>query len=87
MSKKSFVVILILSVVVTYGAAYVDAMMNTSANRAGIPFKFGSYVLFGEARTNYLVLALDIIFWFVVLWGIWKAISYFSGRAGQEPQK
>lgn len=83
MSKKAFVVILVLSVVVTYGVALVDAVMNTSANQAGLPFKFGSYVLFGEANTNYPVLILDIAFWFVVIWIIWKTISYISGRAGR----
>lgn len=83
MSKKAFVVILVLSVVVTYGAAFVDALMNTSANQAGLPFKFGSYALFGTASTNFLTLFLDIIFWFAVIWGIWKIISYFSGRVKQ----
>lgn len=74
MSKKSFVVILILSVVVTYGVAFMDAMVNTSANQAGLPFKFGGYVLFGEASTNYPLLILDIAFWFVVIWGSWKVL-------------
>lgn len=82
-SPKAFVVILVLSVVVTYGVAFVDALMNTSANQAGLPFKFGTYTLFGTAGTNYLTLFLDIVFWFVVIWGIWKIISYFSGRAKQ----
>lgn len=72
MTKKSFVVILILSVITTYGLGIIDALANSSANQAGLPFKFGSYALFGTARTNYSILILDIIFWFAVIWGIWK---------------
>ncbi|MBU1031838.1 hypothetical protein KKE03_02885 [Patescibacteria group bacterium] len=75
MSKKSLAILLILSVVVTYGTAFVDAITNTSANQAGLPFKFGSYVLFGEASTNYPLLVLDIAFWFVVIWVIWKVLQ------------
>lgn len=74
MTKKAFVIILILSVVVTYGVAFVDAIVNTSANRAGLPFKFGSYVLFGQADTNYLLLFLDIAFWFLAIWGAFKIL-------------
>lgn len=73
-SKKAFIVLLILSVVVTYGVAFIDASMNISANQAGLPFKFGSYVLFGTASTNYSTLFLDIVFWFIVIWGIWKIL-------------
>ena len=83
MTIKAFVIILVLSVVVTYGVAFVDAVMNTSANQAGLPFKFGSYVLFGEANTNYTGLILDIVFWFVVIWGVWKAITYLLDRGGR----
>lgn len=75
MSKKSFIVILILSIVVTYGVALMDATINISANKAGLPFKFGSYVLFGRANTDYLLLFLDIAFWFVIIWGVWKLVS------------
>ncbi|MBI2613264.1 MAG: hypothetical protein HYW62_00610 [Candidatus Levybacteria bacterium] len=72
MTKKSLVVISILSIVATYGFAIIDALANPSANQSGLPFKFGSYALFGTASTNYSVLVLDIAFWFVVIWGIWK---------------
>lgn len=72
MTKKAFVVILILSVVVTYAVAIVDASINTSASKSGFPFKFGSYSLFGSASTDSGLLLLDIIFWSVVLWVTWK---------------
>lgn len=68
MTRKSFVVILILSVVVTYGLGIIDALSNPSANKAGLPFKFGFYALFGTAYTNYSALISDIIFWFLIIW-------------------
>lgn len=80
MTRKSFVVILILSIAVTYGLGIVDALINSTSNQAGLPFKFGSYALFGTASTNYSILILDIIFWFLVIWGIWKLMSKKSGR-------
>lgn len=75
MSKKGLVIILILSVVVTYGVAIADALMNPSASQAGLPLKFGSYALFGTASTNYLTLFIDVVFWFVIIWLVWKVIS------------
>lgn len=78
MSKKAFVVILILSVIVTYVVAIIDAIMNTNANQAGLPFKFGSYTLFSTATTNYPFLLLDIAFWFVIIWVIWKILLKLS---------
>lgn len=80
MNKKSFVIISILSVIVTYGLGIMDALVNSSTNQAGLPFKFGSYVLFGTANTNYSILTLDIILWFFVIWGIWKIIQKISKR-------
>jgi len=75
MNKKSFFIILILSVIITYGLSLIDALANSSANQAGLPFKFGSYALFSTASTSYSILTLDIIFWFVIVWGIWKLIQ------------
>ena len=71
MSKKAFVVILVLSVVVTYAAAFVDEIINTSKNTTGLPFGFASFNFLGGS-TNNLMLVLDIAFWFVILWLIWK---------------
>ncbi len=43
MSKKAFIVILILSVVVTYGAAFVEGLMgNQFLAYGGIRFRFAS---------------------------------------------
>ncbi|CAN5135776.1 hypothetical protein BH11PAT1_BH11PAT1_7120 [soil metagenome] len=73
MSKISFVVILVLSVVTTYGVAMADALKRDSllAGAAGLPFKFASGSLFGEAKTNYVMLSMDIIFWFITILLLW----------------
>lgn len=82
MSKKSFVVILILSLVVTYGAAYLDFVFNITTGAVGLPFGF-SYFNFLGSSTDQKAFLLDIVFWFGVIWLIWKAISYFFGRGGR----
>lgn len=83
MSKKAFVVILVLSIVVTYGVAFVEGLMGGHfLAYGGVPFRF-AYGSFLGGSTDTLMLLLDIAFWFVVIWVIWKAIAYLSGRAGQ----
>ena len=74
MSKKVFVVILVLSVVVTYGAAFVDEIINPTKNPTGLPFGFASFNFLGGSNDS-LMLFLDIAFWFVVIWGIWKLLQ------------
>ena len=72
MSKKGFVIILILSVIVTYGVAIVEGLMgNHFLAYGGIPFRFTFGSFLGGTNNN-LMLMLDIIFWFVVIFGIWK---------------
>ena len=78
MSKKAFVVILVLSVIVTYGLAITEAMVDTAANLVGIPFKFGSYTLFGTASTNYGTLFLNLSFWFAIILIAWTVIKRFN---------
>lgn len=82
MTKKSFIIILILSVISTYIAAFIDALISNTllGGSAGLPFKFASGTLFGEASTNYLTLFLNIAFWFMVIWGIWKLIKRVQGK-------
>jgi len=77
MSKKALVIILVLSVVVTYGIALVDVLFNQSilAGESGVPLRFDSSSLFGGGSTNYLNLLLDIIFWFLVVLAIWKLLQ------------
>ena len=82
MNKKAFVVILVLSVVVTYGAAFVDVLLSGSviAGKSGIPFRFGSSSLFGGSSIDYPILLVDIVFWFAVIWGIWKLLPKLFGK-------
>lgn len=82
-SPKAFIVILLLSVVVTYGAAFVEGLIGGHfLAYGGVPFRFASGSFLGGSTNNFLLI-LDIAFWFVAIWGIWKIISYFSGRAKQ----
>jgi hypothetical protein len=82
MSKKSFIIILILSVIVTYGAALVYDLMFGSilSGEGGVPFKFTSGSLFGGSSTNYLMLILDIVFWFFIIWIIWQVFTRILKR-------
>lgn len=73
MTKKSFVVILILSVAVTYGAAFVDDAINLTKNPTGLPFGFASFNFLGGSNNN-LMLTLDIAFWFLIIWVLLKII-------------
>jgi len=78
MSKKAFVVILVLSVVLNYTAGFVDALQNNTllAGESGFPFKDSRGTLFGKGSIDYTMMLLNIAFWFVVIWIIWKVISY-----------
>lgn len=77
MSKKAFVIVLVLSVVVTYGATFVEVLLSGSvvSGKSGFPFRFGSSSLFGGSSIDYPMLLVDIVFWFVVIWGIWKILQ------------
>ena len=73
-SKKAFLVILVLSVVVTIGIPLVGFITTTYQIMSGRPFRFTGFSFLGST-TNYGTLLLDIAFWFVVIWGIWKVIQ------------
>lgn len=79
MSRKAFVVILVLSVVVTYISAYIDFAFNITTGKIGIPFGFSSVSLMGSS-TDYTVLFLDIVFWFVIIWVIWIVLQKVVAR-------
>jgi len=55
MSKKALVVILVLSVVVTYGVAFADVLKRNSflAGEAGLPFRFSSSYFLVKAQISY----------------------------------
>lgn len=68
MSKKTFIIILVLSVVVTYLIALIQF------SSGGLPFRFSSFNLLGS-ETNVGMLILDIVFWFIILFGVWTLIK------------
>lgn len=72
MTKKSFVIILILSAISTYVVAILDDLVRGSllSGKGGLPFRFAS----GPSTDGFL-LTLDIAFWFIAIWGIWKSIK------------
>lgn len=74
MNKKEFGIILVFSVILTYGATFVDEIINVSKNTTGLPFGFASLNFMGGS-TNNITLILDIIFWFAVIFGIWKLLQ------------
>lgn len=82
MSKKSFIIILVLSVIVTYGVMFSQAFItnNLIAGSGGFPFAFTSSSLFSTPSTDYSMLTLDIIFWFVILFVIWSLIKKVSSK-------
>jgi len=76
MTKKSFVVILILSVVAMYASSIIDAVVGGTllGGKSGFPFKDSSTTMFGGGTTNYSLMTLNIIFWFMIIWYIWKVL-------------
>ncbi len=74
MTKKLFVVILILSVVAMYVASIINAIATNTliAGESGFPFKDSRATMFGTGTTNYFLMTLNTFFWFVVIWIIWK---------------
>jgi len=73
MSLKSGIIILVLSVVVTIGFTVLGFVTNQYQIANGIPLAFTEFSFLGSA-TNYLNFILDIIFWFGLIFGIWKLI-------------
>lgn len=74
MSIKSFFIILVLSVVVTYGVAFVEGLIGGHfLSYGGFPFRFASGSFLGGS-TDYLMLILDIVFWFAVIFILWKLV-------------
>ena len=76
MNKKIFVIILALSIVATYGATFIDALISNTllGGEAGFPLKFSRATIFGGGTTDYSLMTLNIIFWFMIIWYIWKVL-------------
>lgn len=82
MNKKTFVVILGLSVVVNEVVAIVDAIKRGRflAGEAGLPFHFSYGSLFDTGNVNYWILLLDIAFWFFIIWMAWIGIKKLAKK-------
>ena len=73
---------MVLSVVVTIGIPFFGFITTNYQVMSGWPFRFTGFSFLGST-TNYTTLLLDIAFWVVVIWIIWKVIASFSGRGGR----
>lgn len=81
-SPKAFIIILVLSVVVTYGASLVDSLLNNTllAGESGFPFKYSRSTLFGRGSINGMMMFLNVAFWFVVILGVWKVLQKVTAK-------
>lgn len=82
MSKKSLIVILVLSVMVTYGVSIAADLMKGSvlSGEGGIPLKFTESSLFGGTAINLIIFLIDVIFWFIVIWIVWRLLSKLTNK-------
>lgn len=77
MTKKSLILIAILSFCVTVIADILDGIINNTfiGGKSGFPFK-DSLSLGFEGGTSYThMFILNVLFWFIVIWGIWKVLQ------------
>lgn len=82
MSKKTFIVILVLSVVVTWITKEIMGVLGfvLGGLNVGLPLNFYNCSFISSCNINYFYLFLDIIFWFAVIWGIWKLLPKLFGK-------
>lgn len=81
-SPKAFIVILVLSVVVTWLIKEFQGILNFSLGglNAGLPLNFYQCSFISSCNIAYELLIIDTIFWFVVIWGIWKVLQKVSAK-------
>lgn len=82
MTKKSFVIIAILSFFTAIVADILDGVINNTliGGKSGFPFK-DSLSLGFEGGTSYTnMFILNVLFWFVVILGIWKVLPKLFKR-------
>lgn len=72
----SVIVFLILGVICTYIATLVEILMSGKvlSGASGFPFRYGYSSFFGGSTINQSMFIADIIFWTVILFGVWKII-------------
>lgn len=79
MTKKSFVVILILSAIVAIIGPVIAFGLGLGNISDGFPLKWSTFNFLGS-NTDYGALLMDIVFWFVIIWGIWKVLQKLFKR-------
>ena len=83
MSLKSSILIFVLSFAITIFLPIIGFLFGLWKISNGFPFKWTGFL----QSTNYTAFNLDILFWFVTLWIVWKSISFLSGRGGRKRRK
>ena len=73
MSKKLAVIIFILSTLIAIVGPVIAFSLSIPIINDGFPFKWSTFNFLGS-NTDYGALLMDIIFWFIVIWGIWKVL-------------
>lgn len=74
MTKKSFVIILILSIIVAIVGPVIAFGLGLGNISDGFPLEWSHFSFMGS-NTNYNALLIDILFWFIIIWIIWKILS------------
>lgn len=90
MSKKAFIIILVLSVVIWYISRVVQALIEvyilktsqislypSSISETGFPIARN---MSQSENSYYFICILNIILWFIILFGIWKLIKKNSTK-------
>lgn len=82
MGKKEFLIILVLSVVVTWVTKEVNGILNFSLGglNAGSPLGYYKCEFISSCNIDYTFLVIDIAFWFMVIWIIWKIFRKISSK-------
>ncbi|MBF8250142.1 MAG: hypothetical protein HW400_743 [Candidatus Levybacteria bacterium] len=74
MTKKSFIIIAILSFITAHVADLVYEISTDTLLKgpSGFPFKDDTTTILGGGSFNYYAFTLNIIFWFIVITVVWK---------------
>ncbi len=87
MSKKSFLIILFLSILISIVGPIIAFLFGASAISDGFPLKWTGFSLLGS-ETNYRALTINILFWFAVIAGIkWFALDKYKKRTKRKLRK
>ena len=81
-SKKAFLIILGLSIVITWLTKEIGGVLNFSLGglKAGLPLNYYQCSFISSCNTYYLQLVVDIIFWFLVIFIAWKLLGKITQK-------